>query len=151
MALKADYELIQLPYTTTGNAKFYEPLISDETMLVTLPPQSVSKLFVHLTHTDNLMVLRGQAVHVLLIGGDYHYIGMSEAEQKVLKIPPKIVHGAINLTNEPCTMVNAVVRHRPAIEADYRPIEWRFPYDEKKVRACQSLLSVHGALNCSLI
>jgi len=144
MGLKADYELIKLPYTTMGNAKFYEPLSSDETMLVTLPPQSVSQLFVHLTHTDHLMVLKGQAVHVLLIDGDYHYIGMSEDEQQVLKIPPKIVHGAINFTNETCTMVNAVVRHRLAIEADYRPIEWRFPYDPEKVKACQKLLSLRS-------
>jgi hypothetical protein len=47
----------------------------------------------------------------------------------VVKIPPGIPHGAINLSSEPCVLVNAVLRHGVPYERDYRPLKLPFPYD----------------------
>lgn len=39
------------------------------------------------------------------------------------------MHGAINLSSDPCVLVNAVLRHRPTLERDYVTRGRPFPYD----------------------
>ncbi|MEM9246997.1 MAG: hypothetical protein AAGA67_14820, partial [Cyanobacteria bacterium P01_F01_bin.153] len=47
----------------------------------------------------------------------------------VVTIPPGIYHGALSFSDEPCVVVNAVIRHGEATEADYDPIKPPVPYD----------------------
>jgi hypothetical protein len=47
----------------------------------------------------------------------------------VVRIPPGVPHGAINPNPSECVLVNAVLRHAPATERDYRPLRQPFAYD----------------------
>jgi uncharacterized RmlC-like cupin family protein len=112
-----------------GMAQFYTPQSSNETMLVQIPPNTVDDLFVHKTQTDQLLVVRGSFIIVTLINKSYQYIPLSEHHPAILSIPPGVLHGVINLSNEPCFVVNAVLRHRPSTEKDYVTRGKPFPYD----------------------
>ena len=54
--------------------------------------------------------------------------------RSVAQIPPGVLHGAINLTGQPCTLVNAVIRHGAPLERDYVPLPRPFPYDLHRAR-----------------
>jgi oxalate decarboxylase/phosphoglucose isomerase-like protein (cupin superfamily) len=102
---------------------------SHETNLVYIAPGTVEDLFVHHFQTDQLLVVKGRAVLTILQEGQYRYILLSDRDLQVVKIPPGIPHGAINLTQEPCIAINSVIRHgRPHLR-DYQPIPIRKPYD----------------------
>jgi dTDP-4-dehydrorhamnose 3,5-epimerase-like enzyme len=116
-------------------AEFYTPQSSHETMLVQIPPQTIDDLFVHRLQTDQLLVVRGSFVLVVLQNRQYQYIPLSDRRPSVVTIPPGVLHGAINLSNEPCVLVNAVLRHGPANERDYRPLPRPFPYNLELVRS----------------
>ncbi len=108
--------------------KFYTPQVSHETMLVQIPSRTIEDLFVHKSQTDQLVVVKGRFVLVILINRQYQYIPLSEDKPVVAKIPPGVMHGAINIDSEPCILVNAVLRHRPAQSKDYIPQQRPFPY-----------------------
>ncbi|MGK7877650.1 MAG: cupin domain-containing protein [Xenococcaceae cyanobacterium] len=112
-----------------GMAQFYTPQSSNETMLVQIPAGTVDDLFVHRFQTDQLLVVRGSFILVVLQNRQYQYIPLSERQPQVVTIPPGVPHGAINLNQEPCLLVNAVLRHGVALERDYRPLKRPFPYD----------------------
>ncbi len=112
-------------------AQFYTPQNSDETMLVQLAPQSEGELFVHHFQTDQLLVVRGSCVLVVLQNRQYHYIPMAEHQPMVVTIPPNVPHAAINYSDHPCWMVNAVLRHGEAHNSDYRPRRRPFAFDHK--------------------
>ncbi len=112
-----------------GMAEFFTPQASHETMLVQVAPHTVDDLFVHKSQTDQLLVVRGRFVLVALINRQYQYIPLSEDHPAVVTIPVGVLHGAINLSSEPCVMVNAVLRHRPTQPKDYIPRPRPFPYD----------------------
>ncbi|HEY9902999.1 MAG TPA: cupin domain-containing protein [Candidatus Sericytochromatia bacterium] len=112
-----------------------QPLFSHETTLVTIAPNTIEDLFVHRYQTDQILVVRGTAVLVVLQNRRYQYIFLSDRQPTVVKIPPSIPHGAINLSSQPCIAVNSILRHGPAHERDYRPLKKPFPYDMEAVQA----------------
>ncbi len=140
MGLTRKVEVYRLESLKSGTAQFYTPQASDETMLVQVPSGTVDELFVHHYQTDQLLVVRGSFVLVVLQNRQYDYIPMSEQEPKVVRIPPGIPHGAINLSTKECVLVNAVLRHGPAHERDYRPLKRPFAYDLKQAEAAMHRL-----------
>ena len=121
-------EIYPLASSEGGMTKFYTPQASHETMLVQIPPRTIGDLFVHKLQTDQLLVVKGRFVLVTLINRQYQYIALSEDKPVVVKIPPGVMHGAINIDSEPCALVNAVLRHTPTQSRDYIP-QRPFAYD----------------------
>ena len=66
---------------------------------------------------------------VVLQNRQYQYIYLNEDSPQVVTIPPGIPHGAVNLTSQPCLLVNAVLRHGKTDPKDYQPIPKPFAYD----------------------
>jgi uncharacterized RmlC-like cupin family protein len=129
MSLKNRIQVRPLESIRGGMAEFYTPQASHETMLVNIPAGAVDDLFVHHFQTDQILVVRGSFVLVGLQDRQYQYIPLSEMVPAVVTIPPGIPHGAINLSAEPCMIVNAVLRHGAAHPTDYRPMKPPFSYD----------------------
>jgi uncharacterized RmlC-like cupin family protein len=129
MSLSKGVEIHHLTSVKAGMIQFYTPQASHETMLVQIPPNTIDDMFVHKYQTDQLMVVRGNFVLVILHNGKYQYIPLSDSEPKVVTIPQMVPHSAINIGSEPCMIINAVIRHGDAHPADYRPLKAPFPYD----------------------
>ncbi len=117
-----------------GMAEFYTPQSSDETMVVKVPAKTIDDLFVHKHQTDQLLVVRGSFVLVILYNRAYQYIPLSEDFPQVVTIPRGVLHGSINLSDQDCLLVNAVLRHGEPTERDYQPLARPFPYDIEKAR-----------------
>ena len=133
MSLSKGVEIHPLTSAKAGMIQFYTPQASHETMLVQIPANTIDDMFVHKYQTDRLMVVRGSFILVVLHDGKYQYISLNDREPKVVIIPPLVPHSAINLTDEPCMLVNAVTRHGEARPSDYRPLKAPFPYDLTQV------------------
>jgi uncharacterized RmlC-like cupin family protein len=129
MSLSKGVEIHQLRSVKAGMVQFYTPQSSNETMLVQIPPNTIDDMFVHKYQTDQLMVVRGSFTLVILHDGKYQYITLSDSDPQVVTIPQLVPHSAINTSNEPCMIINAVIRHGESHPADYRPIKAPFPYD----------------------
>ncbi|MGM0455834.1 MAG: dTDP-4-dehydrorhamnose 3,5-epimerase [Cyanobacteriota bacterium] len=129
MALVRQVEIRTLDSFQGGMAQFYTPQSSHETMLVQVAPQTIDDLFVHHGQTDQLLVVRGSLVLVILQNRRYRYIALSQQQPQVVQIPPGVPHGAINLSDDPCVLVNAVLRHGNPHPRDYRPLTLPFPFD----------------------
>lgn len=140
MGLIAQVEVRPLDSIASGMAVFYTPQASHETMLVQVPAGAIDDLFVHHFQTDQLLVVKGSFILVTLQNRRYQYIALSDRQPQVVKIPPGIPHGAINLAAEPCLLVNAVLRHGPTHPRDYRPLTPPFPYDWSQVQALHTQL-----------
>jgi dTDP-4-dehydrorhamnose 3,5-epimerase-like enzyme len=123
-----------------GMVEFYTPQASHETLLAQIPAGLIDDLFVHHFQTDQILVVRGSFVLVVLQNRQYSYIPLSEHYPQVVKIPPGVPHGVINLSNTSCLVVNAVLRHGDPNERDYRPIRLPFPYDMAKAKATLAVL-----------
>ena len=128
-------EIRALTSTKGGMTDFYTPQTSDQTILVQIPPHTIEDLFVHKAQTDQLLVVKGRFVLVTLINRCYEYVVLSDRTPVVAIIPPGVLHGAINLDLEPCVLVNAVLRHRPAQERDFIPQKCPFPYNIATAKA----------------
>lgn len=135
MGLVKRVEVRVLDSIKSGMVEFYTPQFSHETVLAQIPARLVDDLFVHHFQTDQLLVVRGSFVLVVLQNKQYDYIPLSERQPKVVTIPPGVPHGAINLSEEPCLVVNAVIRHGVAHERDYRPLRLPYPFDIAKAKA----------------
>lgn len=133
MSLSKGVEIHALTSVKAGMIQFYTPQASHETMLVQIPPNTIDDMFVHKYQTDQLLVVRGNFLLVILHNGKYQYIPLSDSEPKVVTIPPMVPHSAINLNDEPCMLINAVMRHGQAHPSDYRPLKAPFPYDLTQV------------------
>ncbi|WP_013323738.1 cupin domain-containing protein [Gloeothece verrucosa] len=129
MGLAKTISRVELESIQSGMTQFYTPQSSHETILVQIPPHTVEDLFVHRFQTDQLLVVRGSFVLVILQNRQYRYIPLSEHKPQVVTIPRGVVHGAINLSNTPCFVVNAVLRHGAVDPKDYQPRKRPFPYD----------------------
>ncbi|WP_448561109.1 dTDP-4-dehydrorhamnose 3,5-epimerase [Trichothermofontia sp.] len=140
MGLIAQVEVHPLDSIASGMATFYTPQASHETMLVQIPAGAIDELFVHHFQTDQLLVVKGDFILVTLQNRRYQYFALSDRQPQVVKIPPGIPHGAINLATEACLLVNAVLRHGPADPRDYRPLRKPFPYDWSHIEALQAEL-----------
>jgi dTDP-4-dehydrorhamnose 3,5-epimerase-like enzyme len=115
-----------------GMAEFYTPQSSNETMVVKVPAQTIDDLFVHKQQTDQLLVVKGSFVLVVLYDRQYQYIPLTEEFPQVVTIPRGILHGSINLSDRDCLLVNAVLRHGASNPRDYQPVARPFPYDLAK-------------------
>ncbi len=124
-----------------GMAEFYTPQSSNETMVVKVPANVIDDLFVHKKQTDQLLVVRGSFVLVVLYNKQYQYIPLSEDVPQVAIIPRGILHGAINFENRDCLLVNAVLRNGEPSARDYQPLPKPFPYDLEQARASLNNLS----------
>jgi dTDP-4-dehydrorhamnose 3,5-epimerase-like enzyme len=122
-------EIYPLASMKGGMAQFYTPQSSHETMLVQIPPNTIDDLFVHKSQTDQILVVKGRLVLVTLENRQYRYTPLCDRLPQIVKIPPGVLHGAINLDSQPCVIVNAVLRHRPTQPRDYIPRPRPFPYD----------------------
>ena len=129
MGLTKRIEIRALDSIKGGMAEFYTPQLSHETMLVSVAAGAIDDLFVHRSQTDQLLVVRGSFVLVVLQNRCYQYIPLSETHPVVVTIPPGIPHGAINPNQEPCILVNAVLRHGAPYDRDYVPLQRPLPYD----------------------
>ncbi len=67
------------------------------------------------------MVLRGAIDLVVLQERSLRTITLREDEGVWVRIPPGVPHGAINRGRIPALLVNAVLRHGPSDDRDYRP------------------------------
>ncbi|MCU0537260.1 MAG: dTDP-4-dehydrorhamnose 3,5-epimerase [Hydrococcus sp. Prado102] len=134
MGLSKRISIRQLESMQGGMTQFYTPQSSDETMLVQLPANAIENLFVHRKQTDQLLVVKGSFVLVTLENRHYRYLPLSDRVPQVATIPPGVLHGAINLSSEPCLVVNAVLRHGQPNERDYIPRQRPFHYDLDAVR-----------------
>lgn len=117
-----------------GMAEFYTPQSSDETMVVKVPAKTIDDLFVHKHQTDQLLVVKGSFVLVILYDRSYQYIPLSEDLPQVVTIPRGVLHGSINFSDQDCLLVNAVLRHGEPTERDYQPVARPFPYDLEKAK-----------------
>ncbi len=140
MGLTAQVEAHPLDSIASGMAVFYTPQASHETMLVQVPAGAIDDLFVHHFQTDQLLVVKGSFILITLQNRRYQYFALSDRQPQVVKIPPGIPHGAINLGTDPCLLVNAVLRHGPTDPRDYRPLTPPFPYDWSQVQALYTQL-----------
>lgn len=129
MGLVKRVEVRSLDSFKGGMADFFTPQVSHETMLVQVAAGAQDDLFVHHYQTDQLLVVRGSMVLVILQNRQYQYIPLTEEEPTVVQIPPGVPHGAINPNHTCCVLVNAVLRHGPPADKDYRPLQQPFPYD----------------------
>lgn len=135
MSLSRQVEIRSLESINTGMIEFYTPQASHETLLVQVAAGAVENLFVHRYQTDQLLGVRGSFVIAVLQNRQYHYIPVSDRIPAVIKIPPGVPHGAINLSSEPCLVVNALLRHGEPHERDYRPMQPPLPYDFDRVES----------------
>ena len=123
-----------LESTESGMAQFFTPQTSHETMMVVVPAGAKDHLFVHRYQTDQLFVVSGQMVLVVLQNRQYRYVSLSAWSPHVVTIPPGIPHGAVNLSEKPCVVVNAVLRHGAPHERDYRALKSPYAYDLVHIR-----------------
>jgi hypothetical protein len=140
MGLVSSIEVRPISAFKGGMAEFYTPQSSHETMMVQIPPNTIDDLYVHHFQTDQLLVVRGSFVLISLQNRAYRYFYLSDRYPTVVTIPPGIPHSAINLSPEPCVLVNAVLRHGTADERDYRPMRPPIPYD---MAAIARLMAAH--------
>lgn len=144
MGLIKGVSLRSLESIQGGMAEFYTPQSSNETMIVKVPANAIDDLFVHKHQTDQLLVVKGSFVLVVLYNRKYQYIPLSDRVPQVVTIPPGILHGAINLSSEDCLLVNAVLRHGEPNPKDYQPSKKPFPYDLKAAQ--ESLVYLKSAV-----
>lgn len=119
-----------------GMSEFYTPQSSDETTIVKVPANSIDDLFIHKQQTDQLLVVKGSFVLVVLHNGTYQYIPLTEEIPQVATIPRGILHGSINFSDRDCLLVNAVLRHGEPNPRDYQPIVKPFAYDLQQAKLC---------------
>jgi hypothetical protein len=132
MSLSKGAEVRSLTSVKAGMLYFYTPQASHETMWVLIPPNTIDDMFVHKYQTDQLMVIRGNLTMVILHDRQYQYIHLSGSNPQVIEIPQLLPHAAINIGDEPCVLVNAVIRHGKPRPSDYRPVKAPFPYDSSQ-------------------
>ncbi|MEL6927345.1 MAG: dTDP-4-dehydrorhamnose 3,5-epimerase [Cyanobacteria bacterium J06600_6] len=117
-----------------GMSEFYTPQSSDETMIVKVPAHSIDDLFVHKQQTDQLLVVKGSFVLVILYDRQYQYIPLTEDIPQVVTIPRNVLHGSINFSDRDCLLVNAVLRHGEPNPRDYQPIVKPFAYNLQQAK-----------------
>ncbi|MBD2695180.1 MULTISPECIES: hypothetical protein [Anabaena] len=122
-------EIRKLDSMTVGMVSFYSLASSNQTTLVHVSGNFIDNMFVHRHQTDQLLVVKGQILITTLHNREYQYTFLNEKEPTIITIPPGVLHGAINLSKEPCIVVNAVLQHGQSDEKDYRPVKPPIPYD----------------------
>jgi mannose-6-phosphate isomerase-like protein (cupin superfamily) len=121
MGLSRHVEILPIVGSRSGHTYFLDPQPCDETLIAEISPRVVCEFFCHRRQTDQLMVLRGSIDLVVVQGGCLRSIPLREDEASWVRIPPGVPHGAINRGRTPALLVNAVLRHGPSDDRDYRP------------------------------
>jgi dTDP-4-dehydrorhamnose 3,5-epimerase-like enzyme len=78
------------------------------------------------------MVVRGNLLIVILHDRKYQYIYLSGSNPQVIEIPQLLPHAVINIGDEPCVLINAVIRHGKPRLSDHCPVKAPFPYDSSQ-------------------
>lgn len=133
MGLIHKFECMKLAQEQVKGITFFSPQSSDETVLFEIAPQTIDDLFCHHFQTDQLLVVQGSMVAVCLQNRQYHYILMSDRIPQVVKIPAGVPHLVINLSSEPCWVINALIRHGVFHPKDYQPLKKPFLLDMERV------------------
>jgi hypothetical protein len=149
MSFISRIECIPLQSIKGGMAEFFTPQSSNETMLVNLPGGTIDDLFVHRAQTDQLLVVRGSFVLVALENRQYRYIPLSQNVPTLVRIPRGTPHGAINLSPDPCVLVNAVLRHGQAHVDDYVPRSRPYPYNLTMARTVLERAQMSSYRSCA--
>jgi hypothetical protein len=117
----------KLDSMTVGIVSFYSLANSNQTAVVHIAGNFIDDMFVHryqkdqLHQTDQLLVVKGRILMTNLYNREYQYTLLSEKKPTIITIPLGVLHGAINLSEEPCIVVNAVLQHGQTHEKDYLP------------------------------
>ena len=141
MGLIHNVECIQLEKLEEEGVNFFtlpssdgKGLFSERTEFFEIPPQTIDEgLFCHRFQTDRLMVVRGSMILVYLQNRQYDYILISDRIPQVVKIPAGVPHLVINLSSEPCWVINALIRHGIFYPKDYQPLKKPFPLNMERV------------------
>ena len=121
MANQQTIEVFRCDGTETGVAFFSDPLPSHETLVADVTSAPHAELFCHRYQTDQLMVLSGSLDLVVLQNRQFKLIRLKQKDRTWVRIPPRIPHAAIVRSDQPATVVNAVLRHGPVDPRDYQP------------------------------
>jgi dTDP-4-dehydrorhamnose 3,5-epimerase-like enzyme len=113
----------KLDSMTVGMVSFYSLAKSNQTAVVHIAGNFIDDMFVHRHQTDQLLVVKGQILMTTLHNREYQYTLLSEKEPTIITIPLGVLHGAINLSEEPCIVVHAVLQHGQTHEKDYLPVK----------------------------
>ena len=73
MSLSKGVEIHRLTSVKAGMLQLYTPQASHETMLVQIPANTIDDMFVHKYQTDQLMVVRGNFILVILHNGKSNF------------------------------------------------------------------------------
>jgi len=133
MALINQFQQIELLKEQVKGITFFSAQPSDETVLFEIAPNTIDDLFCHHFQTDRLCVVQGQMVLVCLQNHQYHYIPLSAQKLQVVKIPAGLPHLVINLSVEPCLVINALIRHGIFHPKDYQPLKKPFPLNIEQI------------------
>ncbi len=142
MGLINSVECISLKKVAEDNVYFFnlpdgngKGLFSEHTEFLEMPPETVDEgLFCHHFQTDQLFVARGSVVLVYLQNRQYHYVALRDCIPQVVKIPIGIPHLLVNLSSEPCWIINALIRHDGVARSqDYQSRKKPFPLDMEQV------------------
>ena len=93
-------QICSLESIQAGMMKLYKLQSSDETILIKAPAHTAGNLFVHQHQTDQLLVVRGSCVLVILSNRQYQYIPLSSKVLQVVTIPTGILHALINFATD---------------------------------------------------
>jgi hypothetical protein len=87
--------------------------------------------YCHLTHTDWLKCVVGEAVIIVQANKKLVYIPAYAGMDYYIEVKPKVWHCGINPTGKTCIGDNLVIRHKPKHNKDYRPAKLSRPGKEK--------------------
>ena len=110
-----------LDYDYTNGHKFYSAYESDKTFIVQVAPNNPFEMFVHQNQTDQLICVSGE-FNIVWIDPETDNLKaytMAANCPTLVTVPPGILHGTINTTDQKCMVVNAMLVHGEAIPEDY--------------------------------
>lgn len=134
MGLAKKFESLDLSLDQKGGLNLLSPLQCDYTVFVEIPACTLDHLFCHRYQTDQLFVVRGKLVLVILQNRQYQYILLTQEDSVLIKIPPGVPHAAVNLDSNSCCVVNSLICHGTPDSRDYTPIKKPFPYDMHAIK-----------------
>jgi uncharacterized RmlC-like cupin family protein len=133
-------------YVSTNGCKFYSSFKSTETFLVQIANNNPFEMFCHENQTDQLIPVDGTAYLFYLDQFEVKYVTMSVESPVMVTIPPRVVHGSINVSGKPASVVNALIRHHDPAPNDYVPITRLAPnHDIQYEKLVEHLRSKHNS------
>lgn len=112
-----------ISYMATSGCKFYQSFDSDKTFLVEIANDNPFEMFCHQSQTDQLIPVQGISYLFYIENFKVKYVTMDASSPVAIIIPPLVIHGSINVSGRPASVVNAMIRHTDPGPDDYSPIE----------------------------